>query len=206
MSHWNSSNAFRDDYQKRILASLDMRQLSRDGRMRNPDEKPLVMAETPRPLTEVAPKTTPKPQKEDAKKPANEENLPAQKALKESIKNSKESKAAAEQAIEEDIFVVEKPKEHVAKENEIDEATLKEKRREEEKEKQRQALERKKKQQEKAAAKAALKAQKEAEKKQKVLISSLLSVCWTFFQSVFLWLSNSKFPCQRTLHSKPIQT
>lgn len=167
VSHWNSSKAFRDDYQKRILASLDMRQLSRDGRMRNPDEKPLVMAETPRPPTEVAPKTTPKPQKEDAKKPANEENLPTQKALKESKKNSKESKAAAEQAIDEDIFVVEKPKEHVAKENEIDEATLKEKRREEEKEKQRQALERKKKQQEKAAAKAALRAQKEAEKKQK---------------------------------------
>ncbi|KAF5942463.1 hypothetical protein HYC85_020105 [Camellia sinensis] len=34
--------AFRDDYERRILASLDNRQLSRDGRMRNPDEKPLV--------------------------------------------------------------------------------------------------------------------------------------------------------------------
>jgi len=164
--------------------------------MRNPDEKPLVMAETPRPVIEAAPKTTPKPQKEDAKKTANEENLPTQKALKESKKNSKESKAAAERAIE-DVFVVEKPKKDVAKENEIDEATLKEKRREEEKEKQRQALERKKKQQEKAAAKAALRAQKEAEKKQKVFVPSFLSVCWTFFQFVFLWLSNRKFPCRR---------
>ncbi|GMP79813.1 hypothetical protein CsSME_00035182 [Camellia sinensis var. sinensis] len=38
----NNKKAFRDDYERRILASLDNRQLSRDGRMRNPDEKPLV--------------------------------------------------------------------------------------------------------------------------------------------------------------------
>ncbi|OVA14910.1 hypothetical protein BVC80_8951g9 [Macleaya cordata] len=42
MSLWSSSKAFRDDYMKRILPSLDCRQLSRDGRIRNNDEKPLV--------------------------------------------------------------------------------------------------------------------------------------------------------------------
>ncbi|KAF2286038.1 hypothetical protein GH714_009851 [Hevea brasiliensis] len=42
MSLWNNNKAFRDDYEKRILPSLDSRQLSRDGRIRNPDEKPLV--------------------------------------------------------------------------------------------------------------------------------------------------------------------
>lgn len=167
MSHWNTSKAFRDDYQKRILTSLDMRQLSKDGRMRNPDEKPLVEV-APRAVMEVAPKTTPKPQKEDPKKTTKEENLPAQKSQKDSKKNTKESKAIAERAIEEDDdFVVEKPKKDVSKESNIDEAALKEKRREEAMEKQRQALERKKKQQEKAAAKAALRAQKEAERKQK---------------------------------------
>ncbi|KAF6170353.1 hypothetical protein GIB67_043043 [Kingdonia uniflora] len=42
MSLWSSSKTFRADYERRILSSLDMRQLSRDGRMRNPDEKLLV--------------------------------------------------------------------------------------------------------------------------------------------------------------------
>lgn len=166
MSHWNSSKAFRNDYEKRILMSLDMRQLSRDGRIRNPDEKPLVKVETPRaPQTEVGPKAVNKPQKEEPKPSAKAENLPAQKVQNESKKNIKESKIAPEKATEEEeVFVVGKPKIDVPK---IDEAKLKEKKREEEMEKQRQALERKKKLQEKAAAKAALRAQKEAEKKQK---------------------------------------
>ena len=38
MALWNKDKAFRNDYEKRILASLDMRQLSRDGRMRNLEE------------------------------------------------------------------------------------------------------------------------------------------------------------------------
>lgn len=42
MSLWNSNKAFRDDYVRRILPSLDIRQLGRDGRIRNPDENPLV--------------------------------------------------------------------------------------------------------------------------------------------------------------------
>ncbi|KAB2032671.1 hypothetical protein ES319_D05G391600v1 [Gossypium barbadense] len=36
------NKAFRDDYEKRTLPSLDSRLLSRDGRIRNPDEKPLA--------------------------------------------------------------------------------------------------------------------------------------------------------------------
>lgn len=168
MSNWNSSKGFRDDYQKRILTSLDVRQLSRDGRMRNPDEKPLVAAEPPRRETVVVPKATPKVEKEDPKVTPIVENLHAQKVQKESKKKSTDSKPALEQLIEEeDVFVVEKPKQDVSKENGIDEAKLKEMKKEEEREKQRQALERKKKLQEKAAAKASLRAQREAEKKQK---------------------------------------
>ncbi|KHG29104.1 Uncharacterized protein F383_15123 [Gossypium arboreum] len=47
MALWNGNKAFRDDYEKRILPSLDSRLLSRDGRIRNPDEKPLVAPEKP---------------------------------------------------------------------------------------------------------------------------------------------------------------
>ncbi|XVF29626.1 hypothetical protein REPUB_Repub15cG0138200 [Reevesia pubescens] len=38
MSRWNNSKLFRSSYEERILSSLDERQLSKDGRMRNPDE------------------------------------------------------------------------------------------------------------------------------------------------------------------------
>ncbi|KAK0591255.1 hypothetical protein LWI29_037562 [Acer saccharum] len=42
MSHWNNkSKVFRRDYKKMILTSLDHRQLSSDGRIRNLDEEPL---------------------------------------------------------------------------------------------------------------------------------------------------------------------
>lgn len=47
MSLWNGSKAFRDDYARRVRPSLDMRQLSKDGRMRNPGEKPLVQVVAP---------------------------------------------------------------------------------------------------------------------------------------------------------------
>jgi len=45
----STNKAFRDDYKRRVLPSLDMRQLSSDGSMRNPDEKPLVAVEAPTP-------------------------------------------------------------------------------------------------------------------------------------------------------------
>lgn len=165
MTKWNSSKAFRDGYEKKLLRSLDYRQLSRDGRIRNFDEKPLVRTESPRPSeTEVAPKVTIKQQKE-VKTTVKAENLPGEKAQEELKKGSKESKIASERALEtEDVFVVEKPKKDVSKDNEIDNEKL---RKEEEKEKQRQALERKKKKEDKAAAKAAHWTQQLAEKKKK---------------------------------------
>ncbi|XP_074290408.1 proton pump-interactor 1-like [Silene latifolia] len=168
MSQWNCNKAFRSNYEKRILLSLDMRQLSRDGRMRNFDEKPLVKAESPVLSETVAvSKPTNKPQKEVIKPTPKPESLSVEKASAETKKGNKEPKAILERSIEEDDFVVEKPKKNLSNGNEFDAAKVKEMKKEEEKEKQRQALERKKKLQEKAAAKAALRAQKEAEKKQK---------------------------------------
>ncbi|KAG6424386.1 hypothetical protein SASPL_114804 [Salvia splendens] len=56
MALWNGNKAFRTDYESRILQSLDSRQLSKDGRLRNFDEKPLVVAERPVPSeAEVVP-------------------------------------------------------------------------------------------------------------------------------------------------------
>ena len=182
MSQWNRSKAFRDDYEKRILKSLDYRQMSRDGRIRNFDEKPLV-TDSPRPEPVVAAKAMPKQQKEVENTTSTAEKLPAGKVQKESKKGNKELKSASEQVVEEEeIFMVEKPKKDVRKNDERDVREMKE----EEKEKQRQALERKKKLQEKAAAKAAARAQKEAEKKQKVVHILLL-----LFSSIYLYSSTS---------------
>lgn len=172
---WSSSKPFRDDYEKRILQSLDMRQLSKDGRMRNPEEKPLVMPETPNlPVTELVVKTTPKPSKEDSVPPPQPDALLASKAQKD--KNSKQQKDGKGKTTksslevnddEEEIpGVTNLPKDSAPK-REVDEETLKQMKREEEIAKNKQAIERKKKLAEKAAAKAALKAQKEAEKKLK---------------------------------------
>ncbi|KAL8141316.1 hypothetical protein V2J09_007337 [Rumex salicifolius] len=157
MSSWNSGKAFRDDYEKRILASLDMRQLSRDGRMRNPNEKPLITVEQAKPAEAATfAKPAPKVVKEDVKPPKEQETVTQQKESKK-----KQPEPQAEE--EEEYFVVEKPK----KEKAVDPAKLKEIKKQEELGKQKAALERKKKLADKAAAKATLRAQKEAEKKQK---------------------------------------
>ncbi|KAK1389302.1 Proton pump-interactor 1 [Heracleum sosnowskyi] len=67
MSLWSSTKAFSDDYERRILLSLDMRQLSRDGRMRNSNEKPLVVKEPPPPAkSEIVAKPQPIKLKEDS--------------------------------------------------------------------------------------------------------------------------------------------
>ncbi|CAL5393425.1 unnamed protein product [Camellia sinensis] len=180
MSLWNNNKAFRDDYERRILASLDNRQLSRDGRMRNPDEKPLVIREAPpsSSVTETATKTNVKQPKEDSTSAPKHNTSLAEKVQKE-VKNKiqKEVKDKAtgttlELPIDVEgkgiISVSEKPqKDSQPKRDEVDEAKLKEIRREEEIAKAKQALERKKKLAEKAAAKAVIKAQKEAEKKLK---------------------------------------
>ncbi|KAL3508683.1 hypothetical protein ACH5RR_028084 [Cinchona calisaya] len=174
--------AFREDYERRILPSLDNRQLSRDGRMRNPDEKPLVVAEvvTP-PVTDVVPKTNVKQPNEDSSSSKPDatpvEKAPKEKSAKqqkEAINRTKESSTNPVNSVDEEEFYVpeKKQKDPPSKVNEIDELKLKEMKREEEIAKAKQAMERKKKLSEKAAAKAAIKAQKEAEKKLKEIILS----------------------------------
>ncbi|KAL3638415.1 hypothetical protein CASFOL_017786 [Castilleja foliolosa] len=170
MALWNSNKAFRDDYEKRIMSSLDMRQLSKDGRLRNPNEKPLVQTEAPTTTTEVAVKKSEKqiPKVEDVVAPT-EDDAPKTKGGKNNNKEgSKKKVEKIDQADEEEYFITDKSKEALLpKKVEIDEKKLKELRREEEIAKRAQAEERKKKLAEKAAAKAAIKAQKEAEKKLK---------------------------------------
>ncbi|KAM0070853.1 hypothetical protein Hdeb2414_s0001g00018081 [Helianthus debilis subsp. tardiflorus] len=172
MSEWNSSKAFREDYEKRILQSLDMRQLSKDGRMRNPEEKPLVAQQSPAPVpveTEVVAKPKAKQPKEDPAPPP----PPPPVAIIEKEKDSKKSKEG-KKSKNEKLVVVEEDEEEVyglekkpVKTEVVDEAKLKEMKREEEIAKAKQALERKKKLAEKAAVKAKKKAEKEAEKKLK---------------------------------------
>ncbi|XP_010537017.1 PREDICTED: proton pump-interactor 1 isoform X2 [Tarenaya hassleriana] len=170
MSLWCSKKNFREDYEKRILTSLDARQLSRDGRIRNPEEKPLVTPEAPlsRETAEVAPKAKVKPMKEEDADSAQK----TQKATKDTGK-AKEAKSKPDHQDtvddnddgEDEVYGLGKPKKEEKKE--VDAATLKEMRKQEEAAKAKQAMERKKKLAEKAASKAAIRAQKEAEKKEK---------------------------------------
>ncbi|KAJ4975363.1 hypothetical protein NE237_000469 [Protea cynaroides] len=168
MSLWSSSKSIRDDYERRILPSLDSRQLSRDGRMRNPDEKPLI-SEAPTPIEpETLAKASVKRAKEDPKTSPQNDSIPIQKVQKENnkLRESESTTKAVDLEDTEKISVVEKSQVPSAA-NVIDEAKLKEMKRLEEIAKAKSALERKKKQAEKAAAKAAVRAQKEAEKKTK---------------------------------------
>lgn len=185
MSQWNGSKDFRDDYERRILPSLDMRQFSRDGRIRNPDEKPLVVQEARNSYENVAVTKTniKRPTKEDSISspvvvPVVEEvTKEAKSKPQKEVKNNKPiSSGKPMEPIElEDkgeFYVSEKVQKDLQKKaNEVvDEAKLKEMKREEEIAKAKLALERKKKLAEKAAAKAAIKAQKEAEKKLKAIL------------------------------------
>ncbi|CAA0815981.1 Proton pump-interactor 1 [Striga hermonthica] len=188
MSLWNTNKAFRADYEKRSLSALDMRQMSKDGRLRGPNEKPLVRNEVVaapavvQPKSEALPKpsaTKQIPPKEEAMGPTDppSEQKKAQKAMgrpkSDKDGNSKKKKEVGlEDAADEEeygYFVGDKPKELGLglgpKKEEVDEKKLKEQKREEEIAKRNQAEERKRKQAEKMAAKSAAKAQKEAEKK-----------------------------------------
>nr|XP_017258417.1 PREDICTED: proton pump-interactor 1-like [Daucus carota subsp. sativus] len=176
MSLWSTTKAFRDDYERRILPSLDMRQMSRDGRMRNPDEKPLVVRENfPIAETERVVKPQQKPLKEDSNTSINQKEKSA-KQQKETSKVPDSEITVAATVVKDEFEKIEKDplpvinkveKDPLPVKNKVDEAKLKELKREEEIAKAKQAQERKKKLAEKAAAKAAIKAQKEAEKKQK---------------------------------------
>uniref|UniRef100_A0ACD5XRL3 Uncharacterized protein n=1 Tax=Avena sativa TaxID=4498 RepID=A0ACD5XRL3_AVESA len=161
MAEWCSSKSFREDYEKRTLTSLNGRQLTRDGRMRNPDEKPIFI-ETHQPALPVV--QEPVPSKLPLKQ-AKEAAAPQAVAPKDEPLAKAKVKAAAVAAAD-DVDEAEPAKEK-PKPKEADVAKLKEMKRQEEIEKNKLALERKKKQAEKQAAKAAARAQKEAEKKLK---------------------------------------
>ncbi|ONK79074.1 uncharacterized protein A4U43_C01F2630 [Asparagus officinalis] len=164
MSQWSSNKAFRDDYERRILKSLDIRQLSRDGRMRNPDEKPIVVETPPAAKLETsALKVAPKHVNEVIKPPKSEEAQAQEvnKPAKAGAGRKENSTGETENAYE-----YEQTKE-LSKPKEVDPTKLKEMKREEEIAKAKLAMERKKKLAEKAATKAAARAQKEAEKKLK---------------------------------------
>ncbi|CAA2987381.1 proton pump-interactor 1 [Olea europaea subsp. europaea] len=185
ISLWSSNKFFRDDYVRRILPSLDVRQLRRDARIRNPDEKPLVS------LDASAPSGGESVVKTNVKQPSKEDTVPLvaqndtdteQKVQKENnSRQQKEANDRTESIIEkidwentgEGVLGMEKlQKDSPPIMKELDEKKLKEIRREEETAKKKMAMERKKKLAEKAAAKAAIKAQKEAEKKLKEIIFS----------------------------------
>lgn len=176
MSLWSSDKTFHNDYEKRILPSLDSRQLSRDGRIRNPDEKPLL--EEVKPVeTDMKPKIS-KSQLKEEPKSSSTDSLPAPKVQNQAKTKERDLKIPLEnkELPKVDILEVEKPQnENVVKEPETDPAKLKEMEREEQIAKMKQALERKTKLAKKAAAKAAIRAQKEAEKKLKVIISFFLT-------------------------------
>lgn len=152
MTLWNNNKAFRDDYEKRLLQSLDMRQLSGDGRIRNPDEKPLVAAETLVPSEpEIVAKPNVKLSQGDSKSASQKDTLPTQKVQKEATKKETEDTAHFE------IHAVEKP----APEKKVDEAKLREMKKEKDRAKAIEGMERKRKKEEAKAAKAALRAEKQ---------------------------------------------
>ncbi|XP_010272430.1 PREDICTED: proton pump-interactor 1 [Nelumbo nucifera] len=167
MSLWSSNKTFREDYEKRILPSLDARLLSRDGRMRNPDEKPLFSVAPALTELEVVAKANLKQPKEDYRPTTQNDVIPNKKVQKEHNDKSTELSTVKVGNQDENISGFEKPVKESSTVNEMDAEKLKEMKREEEIAKAKQAFERKKKLAEKAAVKAAVRAQKEAEKKLK---------------------------------------
>ncbi|KAJ3683373.1 hypothetical protein LUZ60_013600 [Juncus effusus] len=154
MNEWNTNKAFQEDYKKRILISLDQRHFTIDGRMRNPNEKPILQAQpaTPKPA-ESAPAPDPVP-------------APTPAPVSKPVTTKKEKTKPVREEEEEEFFVRGK-NESEKKEAVVDVKKMKEMKREEEILKNKMALERKKKLAEKNAVKAAAKAQKEAEEKLK---------------------------------------
>lgn len=98
MSSWSRNESFRNDYEKRLLHSLDGRQMSKGGPSRNPDEKPLVAVKNPiRPEPEAVAKNQPKnDNKEEPKSAPQKEATPAQKAEKEAMKKATEPEIVSE--------------------------------------------------------------------------------------------------------------
>lgn len=166
MSQWSSNKAFRDDYERRILSSLDSRQFTRDGRQRNPDENPIIVEAPLPPPPTVAQEASIKVSRENENADLGSGAISSRKVRNEDRrKSTEESKQPASVPQEEEysLGIEKSPEEPV----EIDAIKLKEMKREVEIAKANLARERKKKQAEKATARAMLKAQKEEEKKLK---------------------------------------
>ncbi|XP_008794130.2 proton pump-interactor 1-like isoform X2 [Phoenix dactylifera] len=171
MSQWRSNKDFRDDYEKRILPSLDLRQLSRDGRIRNPDERPIISEAPSSTGSETMPAKASVKQAKEGVNPAPLNDTVTSHKLHDAG-NTKSTEVASKRKMSgpmdtENASVTEMSQKESSKVEEIDTVKLKEMKREEEIAKAKMASERKKRQAEKAAAKAAIRAQKEAEKKLK---------------------------------------
>ncbi|KAH1063470.1 hypothetical protein J1N35_028457 [Gossypium stocksii] len=137
MAFWNGNKAFRDDYEKRILPSLDSRLLSRDGRIRNPDEKPLVAPEKPVDSeTETILRPGVRQPKEEAKSGPQPDAKLAKKSPKDAETIAMESNPLSDiRVVAEEILVSGK----LQKNKEVDAAKLKELKREEEIEREKKA-------------------------------------------------------------------
>ncbi|KAJ6852850.1 proton pump-interactor 1 [Iris pallida] len=168
VKQYSSDKTFRDDYEKRILSSLDSRQLSRDGCMRNPDEKPIIVEASPAVKLEPASlEVIPKKVKEVVKPYMPVDTVSTKKPQGTKKAQGDELTRSIEVDMSEDARKTQDLQKPIKESKEIDPSKLKEMRREEEIAKAKLAMERKKKLAEKAEAKAAARAQKEAEKKQK---------------------------------------
>ena len=176
MARWNNDKSYREDYVKRISHSLCERQLSRDGRIRDTEGEAQAVWEKLVKTRKEGMAVHKMNREEDSSSNSSQDgNVITEKQKKEVRKKAMEfNRSSAEESdvIDLEFPVYENPK----KEGEVDEETLKEKKREEQLEKAQLAMERKRKLQEKATAKAAIRAQKEAEKKLKASYLLMLFV------------------------------
>lgn len=169
MSQWKCSEIYREEYEKKNLSSLLNRQLSKDGRMRNPDEKPPVPDEGADVDSSIG-RDNLKKETMHPKTPRNAPGIPEHNSsdYRPAVGLVKDKNYTQPTNIRQSEIVPAtdvSPKSNSATNNEAETRHLKEKKREEEIAKAKLAQERKKRQAEKAQAKAVAKAQKEAEKK-----------------------------------------
>ncbi|KAL1202478.1 Proton pump-interactor 2 [Cardamine amara subsp. amara] len=166
MTRWNTDKAFRDGYVKRrISLSLCERQLSRDGRIKDPEVQVVREKQALVKAMKGGEEVHKKNREDSSSNSSQDGNVITDKRKKETRKKKMDcNRSSAEESDGMEFTVYEIPKKE---EEEVDEETLKERKREEQLEKARLAMERKRKLQEKATAKAAIRAQKEAEKKLK---------------------------------------
>ncbi|CAH8293737.1 unnamed protein product [Eruca vesicaria subsp. sativa] len=164
MTRWNNDKAYRDDYVQRIAHSLCERQLSQDGRNKDPESEAQAVQEK----LVKSKKEGMAVHKEDSSSNSSQDGDVItdkhKKEVRKKVIEFNRSSAEESDVIDLEFTVYKNPRKE---EEEVDEETLKERKREEQLEKARLAMERKRKVQEKATARAAIRAQKEVEKKLK---------------------------------------